>query len=130
MSKRLRLAALVPATPWDEPRTKGLRKDSYCILRGSRREEALKAAYARGASLAEMWEAAHIQGDDPYRLWWIDPEYRITSMGRRETPCPPHAWANLLYWLKHGRMWLPDGGVPFLEGDVSSMSLPPFSGAI
>lgn len=124
MTKRLRLSALVPATPWDEPRTKGLRREDYCVLR-NQRDDKLKAAYARGASVAELWEIAHSTEECFPGWWWSDPEFRITRGNRRETPCPPHAWANLLYWLKHGRMWRPDGSVPFLEGSVSSTSLPP-----
>jgi hypothetical protein len=116
----------VTATPWDDDRTKGRRREGYSILRG-KRQELLQAAWSRGASPLELWEAAHSTEEDTPGWWWKDPEYRITSMGYRETPCPPHAWANLMYWLQHGRMWRPDGSIPFEEGSVSPWSLPIFS---
>lgn len=116
---------LVPATPWDEPCTKGRRRESYTVLRGGRLEM-LKAAWAAGIHDQEtLWEIAHAPGLDRYGMWWSNSAYRITSLGRRETPCPAHGWANLMYWLKHGRMSRPDGSTPFLEGEVDIMALPP-----
>lgn len=116
-------AHLVPATPWDEPRTKGRRWECYTVLRGGR-IDMLKAAWDAGIhDEATLWEIAHAPGLDRYGIWWRNPEYRITSCGRRETPIPPHGWANLMYWLRHGRMWRPDGSIPFKEGSVPSFFL-------
>lgn len=100
--KPLDMRSLAPATPWDEPRTKGLRTEGYSVMRGDRMDR-LKEAYARGASEKELWDIAHSATGDKYGLHWSDPEYRVTSTGKRETAIPEHGWKNLLKWLKTGR---------------------------
>lgn len=120
---------LVPATPGDAYQGDKLKpflrkRAGYSVLNGKRMDQ-LKEAYDKGASEQDLRGIAHGPFDE--KSVGAHPDYpgsdRIDFRGKREGSIPPHGWQNLMYWLRTGRMFKPDGTLPF-EGPGSIADWP------